>query len=88
VVASAAATTARGNRFRPVSCASQIVASYNGASLDCRLRKRRLQPVVSPLPAPVVKVFAAKDERTFGQAKRVAQDLRRTQSVRPYNPAI
>jgi hypothetical protein len=43
---------------------------------------------VSPLPAPVVKVFAAKDERTFGQAKRVAQDLRRTQSVRPYNPAI
>ena len=47
-------------------------------------RRRQSRPVVSTLPAQLVKSFAAKDHCTFGQATRVIQDLHLPQSVRPY----
>ena len=46
--------------------------------------RRRLKPVVGALPARLVKFFAAKDHCTFGQAKRVIEDLQLPQSVQPY----
>src|SRR5262245_16282098 len=47
-------------------------------------RRRRLKPVVSTLPAQLVKSFAAKDHCTFGQAKRIIEDLHLPESVQPY----
>jgi hypothetical protein len=47
-------------------------------------RRRQLEPVVSALPARLVRFFAVKDHCTFGQAKRVIEDLRLPQSVQPY----
>jgi hypothetical protein len=47
-------------------------------------RRRRLKPVVSTLPARIVKSFAATDHCTFGQAKRVIEDLHLPQCVQPY----
>jgi hypothetical protein len=47
-------------------------------------RRRRLKPVVSALPAQLVKSFAAKDHCAFGQARRVIEDLHLAPSVRPY----
>jgi len=40
------------------------------------------------LPAQVVKSFARKDHCTFGQAKRVIEDLHLPQSVQPYAYAV
>src|SRR5215813_6468678 len=54
------------------------------ASLRRYFRRRQLRPVVSLLPAQVVKSFAPKDHCTFGQAKRVIADLHLPQSVQPY----
>ena len=51
-------------------------------------RRRLLRPVVSALPAQVVKSFAPKDHCTFGQAKRVIEDLDLPQSVQPYAYAV
>jgi hypothetical protein len=47
-------------------------------------RRRQLRPVVSALPAQVVKAFAPKDHCTFGQAKRVIEDLKLPPLVQPY----
>lgn len=47
-------------------------------------RRKQLKPVVSALPAQLVKSFAAKDHCTFGQATRVIQDLHIPRSVQPY----
>ena len=52
--------------------------------LTRQFRRRRLKPVVSTLPAQVVKSFAAKDHCTFGQARRVIEDLHLPPSVQPY----
>jgi hypothetical protein len=46
--------------------------------------RRRLKPIVSTLPARIVKSFAATGHCTFGQAKRVIEDLNLPQSVQPY----
>jgi hypothetical protein len=54
------------------------------AFLTRHFRRRRLKPVVSTLPARIVKSFAATDHCTFGQAKRVIEDLHLPQSVQPY----
>jgi len=51
-------------------------------------KRRQLRPVVSALPARVVKSFAPKDHCTFGQAKRVIEDLHLHQSVQPYAYAV
>jgi|SRR5262245_12864296 len=51
-------------------------------------RRRQLRPVVIALPAQVVKSFAPKDHCTFGQAKRVIEDLHHPQSVQPYAYAV
>src|SRR5215470_19821782 len=51
-------------------------------------RRRQLRPVVSALPAQVVKSFAPKDHCTFGQARRVIEDLDLPQSVQPYAYAV
>jgi uncharacterized membrane protein YgcG len=47
-----------------------------------------LRPVVSALPARVIASFAPKDHCTFGQAKRVIEDLHLPQSVQPYAYAV
>ena len=60
-----------------------LVASMR-AFLNRYFRRKRLKPVVSALPAQLVKSFAAKDHCTFGQATRVIQDLHLPQSVQPY----
>jgi hypothetical protein len=54
------------------------------AFLTRHLRRRRLKPVVSTLPARIVKFFAATDHCTFGQAKRIIEDLHLPQSVQSY----
>jgi hypothetical protein len=54
------------------------------AFLTRRFRRRRLKAVVSTLPARIVKSFAATDQCTFGQAKRVIEDLRLPHFVQPY----
>ena len=51
-------------------------------------RRRLLRPVVSALPAQVVKSFAPKDHCTLGQAKRVIEDLHLPQSVQLYAYAV
>src|SRR5262245_27680917 len=51
-------------------------------------RRRQLRPVVSALPAQVVKSFAPKDHCTLGQAKRVIEDLHLPQSVQLYAYAV
>ena len=51
-------------------------------------KRRQLRPVVTALPARVVKSFAPKDHCTFGQAKRVIEDLHLHQSVQPYAYAV
>jgi len=51
-------------------------------------KRRQLRPVVTALPARVVKSFAPKDHCTFGQAKRVIEDLHHPQSVQPYAYAV
>src|SRR5262245_59561165 len=58
------------------------------ASFRRYFRRRQLRPVVSALPALVVKSFAPKDHCTFGQAKRVIEDLHLPQSVQPYAYAV
>jgi hypothetical protein len=54
------------------------------AFLTRHFRRRRLKPVVSTLPARIAKSFAVTDHCTFGQAKRVIEDLHLPQSVQPY----
>jgi len=51
-------------------------------------RRRQLRPVVSALPARVAKSFAPKDHCTYGQAKRVIEDLHLPQSVQLYAYAV
>src|SRR5262245_37454066 len=53
-----------------------------------QFRRRQLKPVVSALPARVIKSFAPKDHCTFGQAQRVIEDLHLPQSVQPYAYAV
>jgi hypothetical protein len=54
------------------------------AFLTRHFRRRRLKPVVSTLPARIAKSFAVTDHCTFGQAKRVIENLHLPQSVQPY----
>jgi len=52
--------------------------------LTRRFRRRRLKLVVSALPAQLVKSFAAKGHCSFGQARRVIEDLHLPQSVQRF----
>jgi hypothetical protein len=46
--------------------------------------RRRLRPIVGPLPRYLVKAFGAGDHCTVGQARRAIAELRLPKSVAPY----